>query len=64
MAAVTEDPRETKNAPIGGGIVETHAAYVFAVKHNLGQIVDLDNSAGDFVEDLAKSAAYLRGLGK
>lgn len=64
VAAVTEDPRETKNAPIGGGIVETHAAYVFAVKHNLGQIVDLDNSAGDFVEDLAKSAAYLRGLEK
>ena len=62
VMAVAEDPRETKNAPLSAGIVDNRAAYDFAVAHGLGQIVDLDNSAGDFVEDLAASAAYLNRL--
>lgn len=64
VAAVAEDPRETRNTPLNEGIVDNKAAYDFAGQHGLGQIVDLDNSAGDFVQDLAASAAYLHGLEK
>lgn len=64
VAAVTEEPGDTRSRPLGAGIVDNRAAYVFAVENGLGQIVDLDNSAGDFMQDLAESAEYLRGLAK
>ena len=64
VAAIAEVPGETRNAPLGAGIVDNRAAYDFAVSNGLGQIVDLDNSAGDFLQDLADSAAFLRGLVK
>lgn len=64
VVAVAENPQETKNAPIGAGIVDNKAAYDFAAAHSSVQIVDLDNSADDFVEDLAASAAYLHSLEK
>lgn len=64
VTAIAEIPGDTRNAPIGAGIVDNRAAYDFAVKNGLGQIVDLDNSAGDFVVDLAASAEYLQGLEK
>lgn len=62
VVSVTDDPAATQNAPLGLGIVENRAAFDFAEAHGLGQIVDLDNSAGDLLEDLERSAAYLKGL--
>lgn len=59
VAAVEEDTLKTQNTPLGQGIVDDAAAYTFAVKNGLPQFVDLDNSAGDFIQDLAVSADYL-----
>ena len=56
---ISQNLDDTQNVAIGDGIVDNKTAYNFAVKHNLGQLVDLDNAPGDFIEALAKSSTYL-----
>ena len=48
------------NTAIGDGIVDSAYASAFALEHHLGQIVDQDNSAGDMLADLTRSAAFLQ----
>ena len=50
------------NTYLGGGVTDTAAAVRFALGSGLGQIVDLDNSAGSLKDDIALSAGYLRGF--
>ena len=62
VAALTGENGRTDNVALGQGIVDTDFAFRFAGERGLSQIVDQDNSLGDFVDDLRKSAAYLRSL--
>lgn len=48
------------NTAIGDGIVDSAFACTFALEHQIGQIVDQDNSAEDILTDLKKSVAYLK----
>ncbi len=50
------------NVPLGKGIVDTETAFEFARRESLYQLVDLDNSEGDFLDALRQSAGYLAEL--
>lgn len=50
------------NAPLGRGIADTEIAFAFGKRESLYQLVDLDNSEGDFMDALKQSADYLAQL--
>lgn len=63
ISSLTDENGRTPNVALGAGIVDPKLSYSFAIERGLGQIVDQDNSAGDFMQDLLVSAKYLRSLG-
>ncbi len=62
VAAPLDADGQTLNVPLGAGIVDTRYAFSFGQSLGLGQIVDQDHSAGDFLADLTQSARFLRAL--
>ncbi len=60
LREIPADGHSFTNVAVGKGVVDSAFAADFGRAHNLGQIVDQDNSAGDMLQDLAESAAFLQ----
>ena len=54
-------PLTDVHTPLGHGELDWRAVQAFAKAHNVPELIDQDVSAGDFLADLAESAALLRG---
>lgn len=62
IASLPDEKGFVPNVALGAGIVDPRTAFAFAKERGLSQIVDQDNTVGDFEEDLKNSVICLERL--